>query len=260
MIDLSGQERERYLSSLLDRDWSRSPTRKFSLTVDRRLTRRNGRSRTPVYERSRRRRNGERGNSARPRREKRSSSRCLCKDNEETCESKASSFESAITTSLFGLLVVTLTTCCQAILLGTMSQNNGKAVGLSPGVPTPTASPFNDPMGSAGSFHCVIPMPSSGTPGAPHFDGLNVTDFLDRFSDLCDEHGVSSQHKFTKLPRYCDKLIGDFIKSTTAWAEGEWYEMVEELKKEYRDGDSDQKINSRAFLESLKSVPRAESD
>ncbi len=39
----------------------------------------------------------------------------------------------------------------------------------------------------------VIPYPSA--PGAPFFDGQNITDFLDRYSQLCSNYRLSEAEK-----------------------------------------------------------------
>lgn len=248
MIDLSRQEQERYLSHLLDRDLSRSPTKIFASSVERWSSRSVSRSRRSSREDPNRRRSGERKNAPKSRSQKGVGCHYCLEEirrrrREEVCEVRSISFDSIIANSLFGLFAVTLTTCFQALFVGIRAQNTVKSRGLTPDVHTPSSSPGVNPVGLPGPVHYVIPMPSAGTPGAPHFEGLNVTDFLERFSDLCEEHGVSTNYKIAKLPRYCDKLIGDFIKSSSAWATGEWEELVVEWRKEYRDGDSDQKID-----------------
>jgi hypothetical protein len=48
-----------------------------------------------------------------------------------------------------------------------------------------------------------IPMPLPGTPGSPMFKGANVTEFLERYKDLCLDYHVSASDKFTRLPWYC---------------------------------------------------------
>ena len=36
-----------------------------------------------------------------------------------------------------------------------------------------------------------LPMPLPGSPGVPLFEGVNSTEFLDDFDDLCDEYAVA---------------------------------------------------------------------
>ena len=56
------------------------------------------------------------------------------------------------------------------------------------------------------------PMPLTGTVGAPYFTGQNVTDFLERFDNMCEEYGVKKLDKIRKLPWYCEKSIGEYIR------------------------------------------------
>ena len=63
----------------------------------------------------------------------------------------------------------------------------------------------------------IMAMPYPGTPGTPFFDGRNVTDFLDRFSDLCDDYKLSNSEKMQRLPRYCDMRIGQTIETIKEW-------------------------------------------
>lgn len=38
-----------------------------------------------------------------------------------------------------------------------------------------------------GSFGYVVTMPQPGTAGIPHFEGGNITEFLTRYDDMCEE-------------------------------------------------------------------------
>jgi len=40
-----------------------------------------------------------------------------------------------------------------------------------------------------------------------------MTDFIERYEDFCDDYGLNQNDRFRKLPRYCDKIIGDSIKA-----------------------------------------------
>jgi hypothetical protein len=48
-----------------------------------------------------------------------------------------------------------------------------------------------------------MPMPPLGTLGSPMFEGANVTEFLERYKDLCSDYQVLDDDKLTRLPRYC---------------------------------------------------------
>ena len=48
-----------------------------------------------------------------------------------------------------------------------------------------------------------------------HFDNLNIINFLKKFSNLCNKYKIINVYKIIKLSRYCDKLIEDFVKSSS---------------------------------------------
>ena len=42
---------------------------------------------------------------------------------------------------------------------------------------------------------CKMPMPAPGAPGAPWFEGKNVTDFLGTFDNMCDNHDIGQNER-----------------------------------------------------------------
>jgi hypothetical protein len=48
-----------------------------------------------------------------------------------------------------------------------------------------------------------MPMPPPRTLGSPMFEGANVTEFLERYKDLCSDYWVSDEDRLTRLLRYC---------------------------------------------------------
>ena len=130
-------------------------------------------------------------------------------------------------------------------------------------VPTPSAAqvvpPYQHvPVQMVGRY--MVPMPLPGQPGALYFDGQNVTEFLERFEEQCQEHNVDRADRFRKLPRYCETLIGNFVKTINAWIDQDWEDLVSTMKKEYEMNDMKQKLNSRHFLKVLKIRSRTEKD
>ena len=45
-----------------------------------------------------------------------------------------------------------------------------------------------------------------------HFDEHNITKFLERFEEQCDEYEVIEKKRWIKLFRYCVRFIVEFIK------------------------------------------------
>ena len=95
-----------------------------------------------------------------------------------------------------------------------------------------------------------IVMPYPGTPGAPFFDGQNITHFLDLYNQLCSDYRLSESEKINRLPWYCEFFTGNYIKILIKGAD--WAAVRTILRREYKENDLDQRINSREFLEALK--------
>jgi len=86
---------------------------------------------------------------------------------------------------------------------------------------TPSSSPENSqtfPLQQATmSTMFYMPMPPPSTPGSPMFEGANVTEFLERYEDLCSDYCVTDEDRLTRLPRYCIQPIAETIKSLKEW-------------------------------------------
>ena len=106
----------------------------------------------------------------------------------------------------------------------------------------------------------LSPMPYPGAPGAPYFSGSNVTEFLHRFKLMCEDYQVADKGMFEKLPWYCEKTIGDYVKSLPEWIAGDGAALFKTMRKDYQKYDIDQQVNSRKFLETFKSKARTEKD
>jgi len=58
-----------------------------------------------------------------------------------------------------------------------------------------------------------------GVLGAPYFEGANITEFLERFEDLCVDHRIKEADRTKRLPRYYETAISQFIKSMPKYNE-----------------------------------------
>ncbi|KAK2767614.1 hypothetical protein FQN54_003772 [Arachnomyces sp. PD_36] len=98
--------------------------------------------------------------------------------------------------------------------------------------------------------------PLPGTPGAPYFDGHNITDFLDRYIYMCKTYDISNEAKVARLPEYCTRLHAQFIETRPEWKRGhsEWFALTSVLKNRYRSKDYTQRVNTREYLHSYKSI------
>ena len=129
----------------------------------------------------------------------------------------------------------------------------------SPGTGVVTSSKTNT-TGTKKGFKYTVPMPLPGTNGAPYFQGQNVSDFLDRFDFMCEDYELSETDRIKRLPWYCEKTIGEYLRMLTEFNDESWQEVKKVLRKEYEEQDVDQQMNTREFLEALIRKPRTEGD
>ena len=106
----------------------------------------------------------------------------------------------------------------------------------------------------------LAPMPYPGAPGAPYLSGNNVTKFLQRFRLIYKEYDIQNEGMFQQLLWYCEKTIGDYVKSIPEYISRDGPGLFKIMRKDHRKYDLDQQVNSRNFLETLKSRPRTEKD
>ena len=110
-------------------------------------------------------------------------------------------------------------------------------------------------MDASLGYFAMMPIP--GMPGAPFFEGSNITEFLERYGDQCDDAGLKEDEKLKRLTRYCSFAIGQYVKTMPEWVLKDWNGLVKLLLEEYKDQDTFQQMHSRWFLENLKCKDRA---
>ena len=87
--------------------------------------------------------------------------------------------------------------------------------------PAPAVNPVPVPVQNAYPMMFRMPLPPPGAPGAPYFEGKNVTDFLEAFDNLCDEHSVNEVARLKKVARYCETRTRKYIQSMPDYIVGE---------------------------------------
>ena len=98
--------------------------------------------------------------------------------------------------------------------------------------PSERSDSANSPPVTPITIHSIVGiMPRPGQPGALSFDGKGISDFLKDWNNECDEYGLSGTQKCKKLPRYCDKEIGEAIEKLQGYIDGDWKLFQKELKK-----------------------------
>ena len=95
-------------------------------------------------------------------------------------------------------------------------------------------------------------MSSLETSKVSYFEEKNMTDFLERYKDFCDDYELNQIDWFCKLSRYCNKIIDDSIKTMIEYINFNWQELKKTMKKKYKKNDTDQQLNSWIFLKIFK--------
>ncbi len=95
-------------------------------------------------------------------------------------------------------------------------------------------------------------MSSFKTSRVSYFEEKNMTDFLERYEDFCDDYELNQIDRFRKLSKYCDKIINDSIKTMIEYIDFNWQELKKMMKKKYEKDDTDQQLNSWIFLKIFK--------
>jgi hypothetical protein len=105
-----------------------------------------------------------------------------------------------------------------------------------------------------------VPMPPPGTQGSPMFEGANVTEFLERYEDLCSDYRVSDKDRLAQLPRYCIQPVAETIRSLKEWKASNYPTLRKALLSEYQNDDTCQLLYSVPFLEKYKNIACTESN
>ena len=92
------------------------------------------------------------------------------------------------------------------------------------------------------------------------FEGANVTEFLERYDDLCSDYRASEKDRLMRLPRYCIQPVAETIRSLKEWKTGNYAVLKKVLPSEYRDNDTHKLLYSVSFLEKYKSIVRSKDD
>ncbi|KAJ5545339.1 hypothetical protein N7535_006274 [Penicillium sp. DV-2018c] len=128
--------------------------------------------------------------------------------------------------------------------------------------PAPSSVPYttvNPPV-----FPCMpmglvqIPMPDPGTPGAPSFDGKDVTQVIKRFERMCKRRGMVDQAMLCDFfLDYCEEDIKWWVKANHAWLGNDWVGFSRDIREEFKEQDSEYLLYSRSSLLDLVRLPRS---
>ena len=125
--------------------------------------------------------------------------------------------------------------------------------------PSANVNPFTSPSALAQVVRTVGPFPTPGTIGAPCFNGLNVTSFLETFELACKSHYISTPDRVSMLPHYCDAARKMEVETLPEIADGSWEGITKAMKKLYKSTDVSQTMMTLAYLESISQYREAPS-
>ena len=72
---------------------------------------------------------------------------------------------------------------------------------------------LKDPSSASIPIYSRAVMPYPGSPGAPFFEGSNITDFLESYSRMCTDYQVDKQEKIKRLSCYFELFTGKYIET-----------------------------------------------
>lgn len=103
----------------------------------------------------------------------------------------------------------------------------------------------------------VQPMPNPGTREAPYFDGGNASVFLRVFHRACVDRGITEDAAILeRIPDYCNTWIGDWMRALSSFVSHDWSAFAKDVRKKFKDRDTEQRVYTRLNLEAFKSIRR----
>jgi len=92
-------------------------------------------------------------------------------------------------------------------------------------------------------FTIALPMPTPGSPNAPHFKGERVTDFLDALEAHATAANIPQQNLPAYVLRYCHRRVRLIIESAPHWTEHDWAATRSYLIKLYASNERQPRIS-----------------
>jgi actin-related protein len=88
------------------------------------------------------------------------------------------------------------------------------------------------------------------------FDEYNITKFLNRYANLCQDYDLEEREKIRHLSRYCDLINEQYVRVVINANVFEWKELCKTLCKIYKDKDLNQQLHSLKYFEVFKNEMR----
>jgi hypothetical protein len=105
-------------------------------------------------------------------------------------------------------------------------------------------------------FRWLIIMLASKTFETFFFDEYNITKFLDRYVDLCQNYDLEKRKKIRRFFRYCDFINEQYVRVMINANVFEWKEFCKILCKNYKNKDLNQQLHSLKYFEIFKNKMR----
>ncbi len=88
------------------------------------------------------------------------------------------------------------------------------------------------------------------------FDEYNITEFLDRYANLCQNYDLEKREKIRRLFRYCDLINEQYVRVVVNANVFDWKELCKTLCKNYKNKNLNQQLHSLKYLEVFKNKMR----
>jgi hypothetical protein len=105
-------------------------------------------------------------------------------------------------------------------------------------------------------FRWLIIMLASEIFETSFFDDYNITKFLNRYVDLCQNYNLEKREKIRRLLRYCDLINEQYVRVVINANVFEWKKFCKTLCKDYKDKDFNQQLHFLKYLKIFKNKVR----
>jgi hypothetical protein len=102
----------------------------------------------------------------------------------------------------------------------------------------------------------LIIMFASETSETFFFDEYNITKFLDRYANLCQNYDLEKREKIRRLFRYCDFINEQYVRVVVNANVFDWKEFCKTLCRDYKNKNLNQQLHSLKYLEVFKNKMR----
>jgi hypothetical protein len=88
------------------------------------------------------------------------------------------------------------------------------------------------------------------------FDEYNITEFLNRYANLCQNYDLEKRKKIRRLLRYCDFINEQYVRVVVNANVLDWKELCKILCRNYKSKDLNQQLHSLKYFKVFKNKMR----